>query len=102
MKSVIKPLAMLILLLICPCGTNAQNIAVDISSAFDAANRLYEQSKFAEAASAYEKLVQNGAVSPALCFNLGNAFFKASQVGRAIAAYRQAERLTPRDPDVRA
>jgi len=102
MKSVIKPLAMLILLLICPCGTNAQNIAVDISSAFDAANRLYEQSKFAEAASAYEKLVQNGAVSPALCFNLGNAFFKASQVGRAIAAYRQAERLTPRDPDARA
>ena len=101
-RASVTSIVMSIWLLICPCGTNAQNIAADVSSAFDAANRLYEQSKFAEAASAYEKLAQNGAVSPALYFNLGNAFFKSSQVGRAIAAYRQAERMTPRDPDVRA
>jgi Flp pilus assembly protein TadD len=55
-----------------------------------------------EAAAAYEQILTNGAVSPALYFNLGNAHFKAGQLGRAIAAYRQAERLTPRDPDVRA
>jgi len=76
--------------------------AEDATAAFDAANKLYAQGKFAEAASAYQNLVQNGTVSPALYFNLGNAFFKSSQAGRAIAAYRQAERLTPRDPDVRA
>src|SRR5262249_50947196 len=70
--------------------------------AFDAANKLYEQGKFNEAASAYEKLVQSGQVSAALYFNLGNAFFKAGQVGRAIAEYRRAEQLTPRDPDLRA
>ena len=69
---------------------------------FDAANRLYDEGKFADAAAAYEKLGQSGQISPALCFNLGNAFFKSGQIGRAIAAYRQAERLTPRDPDVRA
>jgi tetratricopeptide (TPR) repeat protein len=76
--------------------------AADATAAFDAANKLYAQGKFAEAASAYQDLVHSGTVSPALYFNLGNAFFKSSQVGRAIAAYRQAERLTPRDPDVRA
>ena len=47
-------------------------------------------------------LIVTGSVSPALYFNLGNANFKSGQIGRAIAAYRQAEALTPRDPDVRA
>jgi len=61
---------MLILLLLCPRGTNAQNLAAGVSSAFDAANKLYAQGKFAEAAGAYEKLAQRGAVSPALYFNL--------------------------------
>jgi hypothetical protein len=35
-------------------------------------------------------------------FNLGNAWFKAGQTGRAILAYRRAESLSPRDPDIRA
>ena len=35
-----------------------------------------------------------------LHFNLGNACFKAGQTGRALAAYRQAEALAPRDPGV--
>src|SRR5689334_17765004 len=71
-------------------------------AAFDAANKLYEQGKYAEGAGAYEKILQTGTASPALYFNLGNAFFKSGQIGRAIIAYRQAQRLTPRDPDVRA
>src|SRR5208337_1310891 len=41
-------------------------------------------------------------VSAALYFNLGNACFKAGTLGRALAAYRQAEALAPRDPDLRA
>ncbi len=72
------------------------------AAAFDAANKLYEEGKFADAASAYEKLTQSGQASAALYFNLGNAFFKSGQIGRAIAAYREAEQITPRDPDLRA
>jgi len=70
--------------------------------AFDAANKLYAQGKFTESATAYEKLLKSGRRSPAVYFNLGNALFKAGQIGRAIAAYAEVERLTPRDPDVRA
>lgn len=70
--------------------------------AFDSANRLYEQGKYAEAATAYQKLLESGQVSPAVYFNLGNAFFKAGQLGRAIAAYRDAAQLAPRDPDLQA
>jgi tetratricopeptide (TPR) repeat protein len=72
------------------------------AAAFDSANKLYEEGKFAEAASAYDTLAKSGQYSAALYFNLGNAFFKSGQIGRAIAAYRQAEQLTPRDPDLRA
>ena len=72
------------------------------SAAFDAANRLYEQGKFAEAAAAFEKLVQAGRVSEPLYFNWGNALFKSGHIGRAIGAYEKAERISPRDPDVRA
>jgi len=71
-------------------------------AAFESANKLYEEGKFAEAAAAYQKLAQSGQVSAALCFNLGNAWFKSGQIGRAIAAYREAQRITPRDPDLRA
>jgi len=51
---------------------------------------------------AYEQILATGQASPAVYFNLGNAFFKSSQIGRAIAAYRQAGSISPRDPDLRA
>ncbi len=76
--------------------------AADVSAGFDAANKLYEEGKFPEAAAAYEQLIQSGTASSAIYFNLGNAFFKSGQLGQAIAAYRDAQTIAPRDPDVRA
>jgi tetratricopeptide (TPR) repeat protein len=73
-----------------------------LAAGFEAANKLYEKGEYAAAAASYERLLQGGQVSAALYFNLGNAAFKSSQIGRAIAAYRQAERMAPRDPDIRA
>lgn len=69
---------------------------------FDAANQLYEAQKFPEAAAAYDAMLTNGAASPAVFFNLGNARFKSGEIGRAIVAYRHAAQLTPRDPDIKA
>lgn len=69
---------------------------------FDDANRAFEQGRFKEAISKYEALLQNGTRSSAIYFNLGNACFRDGQLGKAISHYRNAERLTPRDPDLRA
>jgi tetratricopeptide (TPR) repeat protein len=77
-------------------------IAAGVSAEFDAANKLYAEGKFADATTIYEKILQSGAISPNLFFNYGNAEFKTGNLGRAIAAYRQAEQLSPRDTDVRA
>lgn len=90
--------------LICMLAFTCQHAfaATEVESAFDIANKIYAENKFTDAAAAYEKLTATGTISPALYFNLGNAQFKAGQIGRAIAAYRQAETIAPRDPDLSA
>jgi tetratricopeptide (TPR) repeat protein len=90
------------LILLCVFGFALPLFAADVASDFSAANELYAKGKFAEAAAAYEKILQTGGQSPALLFNDGNAEFKAGHLGKAIAAYRQAELLKPRDAELRA
>ena len=80
----------------------AKIFAADAASDFSAANQLYAAGKFADAAVAYEKILQTSGQSPALLFNCGNAEFKAGHLGKAIAAYRRAELLAPRDAELRA
>jgi tetratricopeptide (TPR) repeat protein len=69
---------------------------------FDKANKLFEQGKYPEAIAIYENLIKNGKASPAVYFNLGNAWFKSGKIGYAIYNYLIAQRLAPRDPDIRA
>jgi tetratricopeptide (TPR) repeat protein len=69
---------------------------------FEAANRLYDQGKYHEAATAYQDLIRSGTRAAAVYFNLGNALLKSGQLGRALAVYRTLETATPRDPDLRA
>ncbi len=77
-------------------------LAADASADFTAANKLYAEGKFSEAATAYDAILKTGAQSPALLFNAGNAEFKAGHLGKSIAAFRQAELLAPRDAELRA
>lgn len=66
------------------------------------ANQLYENSQFSEAAAMYESLVEQGYADGILFYNLGNAYFKQEDWGNAILNYRRAQRLMPRDDDIRA
>ncbi len=66
------------------------------------ANQLYETGQFSEAAAAYQALVDAGADDGALYYNLGNAYYKSGDLGRAILNYRRAQLLRPRDSDVEA
>jgi tetratricopeptide (TPR) repeat protein len=72
----------------------------DVAAQFDAAGRLYAEGKFPAAADAYDQLIVENGVSTPLLFNLGNAHFKSSKLGLAIASYRRALELSPRDADV--
>jgi tetratricopeptide (TPR) repeat protein len=76
--------------------------AADVTADFSAANKLYAEGKFADAAAGYEKIMATGAQSPALLFNFANAEFKAGHLGKAIAAYRRTGQWSPRDDEIRA
>jgi hypothetical protein len=68
---------------------------------FHQANRWYEEGKFLDAIRAYQSLLHDGPSSAPLLFNLGNAFLKSGQIGRARACYLLALELQPRDPAIR-
>jgi tetratricopeptide (TPR) repeat protein len=76
--------------------------AADVAGDFSAANKFYAEGKFSNAANAYGKILMSGAASPNLLFNYGNAEFKSGNLGNAIAAFRRAELLAPRDSEIRA
>jgi tetratricopeptide (TPR) repeat protein len=80
----------------------AQAQQVSPTEAMLRANQSYEAGQFAEAIAIYEAIVEAGVYNSDLYYNLGNAYFKQGEVGRAILNYRRAQRLTPRDADVAA
>ncbi|MCX7394605.1 MAG: BatD family protein [Planctomycetales bacterium] len=60
------------------------------------------QDEFVRVASQYQQILDSGLKSGAVLFNQGNAWIRAGEVGRGIAAYRQAKRFRPRDPSLDA
>ena len=83
-----------------PAAALAQG-PVDLE-AMAASNALYEGGHYEQAARSYQQLVDKGYGDPVLYYNLGNAYFKDGDTGRAILNYLRAERLSPRDGDIRA
>jgi tetratricopeptide (TPR) repeat protein len=57
---------------------------------------------YRESAALLESLLADGFQNGAVYYNLGNAYFRAVEYGRAIAAYRKAKALRPRDPYLEA
>ncbi len=72
--------------------------ARDSASSLDFLDGLahYRKSEFGRAAEAFER-VANGK----LFYNLGNAYLKSGELGRAVHWYERAHRLTPDDSDLK-
>ncbi|MBU0732524.1 MAG: tetratricopeptide repeat protein [Proteobacteria bacterium] len=68
---------------------------------FFKANQSYRENKFQEAIEGYLRLIRSGHGGGQVYYNLGNAYFRASQLGRAILEYERALLLMPRDPDLK-
>jgi tetratricopeptide (TPR) repeat protein len=68
---------------------------------FSQSIEAYKNGQFDESAKLGERVLAGGFMSPAVYYNLGNAYVKDHQLGRAILNYRRAERLTPREADLR-
>jgi len=83
-------------------GHAAEEAPASPQTTFFHANALYKDDQYAAAAKEYEELVGSGLESGNLYFNLGNAYFKAGEKGKAILNYERARRFMPSDPDLLA
>jgi tetratricopeptide (TPR) repeat protein len=79
-------------------------IEAELGSAelFVAANSLYEQGNYEKAIELYEGGLARGAEGAYVHFNLGNAFLRNGELGKAIGSYLRSRRDLPREEDVRA
>ncbi|MFK7827539.1 MAG: SH3 domain-containing protein [Oligoflexales bacterium] len=64
--------------------------------------KAYDQGEFYNSVKIYENLIAEGVESGHAFYNLGNAYFRLEEPGKAMAAYLAAKRLLPRDPDIKA
>jgi hypothetical protein len=84
----------------------ARNVNPQLAQQFLAAQTAFDKASqpedYVKVASMYQELIDEGAVSGALYYDQGNAWMRAKQPGRAIAAYRQAQRYLPRNPYLEA
>ena len=72
----------------------------ELRAFFQAGNQAYSEERFAVAADLYEKALGSGSASGPLYYNLGNAYFKLNDLGKAILNYSRAKRLMPLDADL--
>ena len=79
-----------------------RTVSAQSDEAVATANREYRAGNFRAAAERYQAAVDAGARSAALFYNLGNASYRAGDVGRAILNYERALVLKPQHPEARA
>jgi len=74
----------------------------DTNDQFAKANQEYADGKFKDAVADYESIVQSADWSAALFYNLGNAYFRSGDFGKAILNYERALALEPNHPEAQA
>ncbi|MBU0984796.1 MAG: tetratricopeptide repeat protein [candidate division Zixibacteria bacterium] len=72
----------------------------DIAQLFADGNRQYETKHYDSAIVSYSSILDEGQVSAAVYFNLGNAYFRSGDLGRAVLNYMRARRLDPSNDDI--
>lgn len=68
---------------------------------FIEANEAYADGNYREAVNAYNQILENGEVSVAVHYNLGNSYYKLNQIAPSIYHYEKALQLNPDDADVK-
>jgi tetratricopeptide (TPR) repeat protein len=93
-------LLLLLVALLCTGVAQAEPDPVAARERFALAAAAYEAGEYASALAGWQALVDEGWSGLELHYNLGNACWRAGQVGPAILAWERAARLAPLDRDV--
>ena len=72
--------------------------AQDPAVSFNEANKAYAEGNYQSAIELYSTILNQGIESGEVYFNLGNAYFKINEIGRAILNYEKAGKFIEGDP----
>src|SRR5580698_3915495 len=67
---------------------------------YKAGNALYTEGKFSDAAQKYQDAADAGLRNWILDYDLGNAYYRAGQIGKAVLHYERAFRMNSSQTDV--
>jgi tetratricopeptide (TPR) repeat protein len=81
------------------CALMLSSAFAQADAEFAKANQAYAQGHFKEAIDGYENLVRSGQWSANLFYDLGNAYFRTNDFGRAILNYERSLALEPHHPE---
>jgi tetratricopeptide (TPR) repeat protein len=84
------------------CLTKLSHAQAQADAIFAKANADYAAKHFPEAVKGYESLVKDGHWSASVFYDLGNAYFRTEDFGRAILNYERALALQPSQPEAEA
>jgi len=74
----------------------------DASKLFYDGNLAYKNGQYVQAVADYEAVRAGGLESGPLYYNLGNSYFKAGEIGKAVLNYERAKFFIPADSDLKA
>lgn len=97
MKKIISAL----LLLLMPFAAIAQDFTGQVYTK-ELGDSAYAQSRFADAITIYENVIAEQGGSLPLYYNLGNAYYRTNEPGKAILNYERALRIDANDEDTKA
>jgi tetratricopeptide (TPR) repeat protein len=94
-RNVLKQVLLLILLL------SFSTVYAGANEDFQTGVQLYDQGDFAGSADKLQSIIDQGHASAPLYYNAACAYYKAGNIGKAIANFRRAEKMAPDDEDIR-
>jgi hypothetical protein len=78
----------------------SSSFAGDLDAFFVKGNDLYQKGDYKAAIEEYSKILAQGYESWEVYYNLGNAYFKEREIGKAILNFEKAKRLNPKNEDI--
>ena len=77
------------------------SVSIFSNTLADSAIAAYSKKEYKKAITCYESILKEGNTSSSLYYNLGNAYYKDNQLGKAIYTYELANKLNSTDGDIK-
>jgi len=95
-----RRVAIAILVIICTLSVAQAEPDTSFVEQFFEANQAYKNDQFQLAIDGFTRLIKSGYDNGHVFYNLGNAYFRLGDLGKAILSFERARLLIPRDGDL--